>query len=428
KILANLLSNAFKYTSDGESVVLSLCTTDENQLQLTVRDTGEGISETDQQQIFERFTRVYNNSKYVPGAGIGLALVKELIDAHLGSITLQSQLSVGSEFKVLLPLNHDENSPEINADVAQMNQALILSKLDEFASPVYEPLQPAQDTDELYGNEVDGNSEQKPQVLVIEDNPEMRHYIIDCLSTHYQCTGAIDGEMGIEMAQSILPDLIISDVMMPKKDGFEVTRTLKQNDITSHIPIILLTAHGDEQSRLQGWFDKADEFLEKPFNTYQLIRRIDNLLSVRALLSQRYQRALTSIGVDHISKVAKAGEPTIPNQKPDANNKTLHDDFFEQVNRIFEAHYGDEAFGVKVFAEKMNASPRTVVRKMKTLLNIKPNEALRIFRLRKAAELLNQGEMPSIVAVTVGFSSHSYFAQCFRAQYGCMPSDYAPAG
>ncbi|NQZ09507.1 MAG: response regulator [Algicola sp.] len=431
KILSNLLSNAFKYTSDGESIDVSLCICDENQLQLTVRDTGEGISETDQQQIFERFTRVYNNSKYVPGAGIGLALVKELIDAHLGSITLKSQLSVGSEFVVLLPLSqlsHDEDSFDQNAGVVQMNQALMLAKLDEFDRDVtlIERPQPSQDTDEVYGHEgegnaVEGNSEQKPQVLVIEDNPEMRNYILDCLSTHYQCTGATDGEMGIEMAQNNLPDLIISDVMMPKKDGFEVTRTLKQNDMTNHIPIILLTAHADEQTRLQGWHEKADEFLEKPFNTHQLISRIDNLLSVRALLSQRYQRALTSISVDHQSKGAKAAEAA----GTDANSNTAHDAFFEQVNRIFEAHYGDEAFGVKVFAEKMNASPRTVVRKMKTLLNIKPNEALRIFRLRKAAELLNQGEMPSIVAVTVGFSSHSYFAQCFKAHYGCMPSDYA---
>ena len=412
KIFSNLLSNAFKYTSDGESVAVSLSLFDENKLQLIVGDTGEGISETDQQQIFERFTRVGNNNKYVPGAGIGLALVKELIDVHSGSITLKSEVSVGSEFKVLLPLDAS-GSLEKNA-VTRMNQTVMLSKLDELASPIY-------GADEVVGQDLEtqSNSEQKPQVLVIEDNPEMRHYILECLSAHYQCMGAIDGEMGIEMAKKHLPDLIISDVMMPKKDGFEVTRTLKRYDSTNHIPIILLTAHGDEQSRLKSWFEKADEFLEKPFNTQQLIARIDNLLSVRVLLSQRYQIALTSD--DHPYSITKVAQST----ETEANNKTLHESFFEQVNTVFEAHYSDEDFGVKNIADKMHITQRTMARKMKALLNIKPNEALRIFRLRKAADLLKQGEMPSIVAATVGFSSHSYFAQCFKAQYGCMPSDYA---
>ncbi|NQZ09881.1 MAG: response regulator [Algicola sp.] len=414
KILSNLLSNAFKYSDDGQSISVALTVSDTNQLRLSVKDTGEGISESDQQQIFERFSRVYSNSKYVPGAGIGLALVKELVIKHQGSISVKSKLSVGSEFIVQLPLNN-ENIDE-SAEAGEINRALVLAKLDDISNQ-----QLSEDEAQL-GIEID-SSEQKPAILIIEDNQDMRQYMVSCLSAHYQCMTAKDGEMGIEMAQQNLPDLIITDLMMPKKDGFEVTRALKQDDATNHIPIILITARADEQNRATGWQEKVDEFLQKPFNTTQLINRINNLLSIRLLLSQRYQRALTS--PDFLIKErsdikAQLAEPDLD----EADSYKIHQAFYESMNAVLEANYADESFGVKVFADNLNSSPRNMTRKMKTMLGIKPNEALRIFRLKKAAEMLSQGESAGNVAIAVGFASHSYFTQCFKAQYGCMPSNY----
>ncbi|MCJ8269602.1 MAG: response regulator, partial [Psychrosphaera sp.] len=286
KILSNLMTNALKYSADGQSVTVTLAVTQTNQLKLSVKDSGEGISEPDQQQIFERFTRVSNSSRYVPGAGIGLALVKELVESHQGSISVVSELTVGSEFSVILPLAARQDT-----DQATMNHSLVLSTVDAFSN---EQLA-IEDQQADVGTQAD---ETKPVVLVIEDNQDMRRYLVSTLEAHYQCKTANDGEMGIELATEIQPDLIISDVMMPKKDGFEVTRTLKQDKATNHIPIILLTAHGDQQTRLQGWQEKADEFLEKPFDAKELIGRIDNLLSIRALLSDRYQKALSNPAVD----------------------------------------------------------------------------------------------------------------------------------
>lgn len=406
KILSNLLSNAFKYSDDGQNVTLRLIIIDDNQLSISVKDTGEGISEVDQQQIFERFSRVYSNSKYVPGAGIGLALVKELVVKHQGSISVKSEEAVGSEFTVLLPLSDSSAGGESG----EINRSLVLAKLDDVSKQ-----QLSEDEAQL-GIEIDSN-EQKPSILIVEDNQDMRQYMVSCLSPYFQCLTAKDGQMGIEMAQQNQPDLIITDLMMPKKDGFEVTRTLKQNDATNHIPIILLTAHADEQNRATGWQEKVDEFLQKPFNTEQLINRINNLLSVRLLLSQRYQRALTS----------PASDLTVQLSKPDLNqadNNAIHQTFYESMNAVFEANYANESFGVTEFSQQMNSSPRNMARKMKTMLGIKPNEALRIFRLKKAAEMLSQGELAGNVAIAVGFASHSYFAQCFKAQYGCMPSNY----
>ncbi len=418
KILSNLLTNAFKYSAGHQLITLKMALNQQRQVVISVSDTGMGIGEADQQNIFERFTRVENTTDYVPGAGIGLALVKELVEQHKGAISVQSELGVGSTFTVVLPLSATSNSAERGAP----NKALLLSSVEQMKQDAL-PEEAAEPQNLEPSIEADS---QRATVLVIEDNYEMRQYISSCLSDSFDCILAVDGEQGIKLARETLPDLIISDVMMPKKDGFAVTKTLKADLTTNHIPIILLTAHGDSKSRLKGWTEKADEYLEKPFNTTELLTRIENLLAIRGLLRQRYQREFAA-GVMTVDHAAVDHQSVDSSEAQAAVVDILHQAFFDKVNQVLAANYADENFNIGEFASQMALSSRQLSRKMKALLDLSPVESIRSYRLKKAAELLTDGVSPSVVAHQVGFTSHSYFSQCFKAQYQCMPSGYAAA-
>jgi signal transduction histidine kinase/DNA-binding response OmpR family regulator/streptogramin lyase len=416
KILSNLLTNAFKYAGDDQKITLETIIDNSNQVLISVQDTGQGISEADQLQIFNRFTRLKNSGAYVPGAGIGLALVKDLVEQHEGTIAVQSELGKGSKFIVTLPLFDLSNLLE--PEEIQVNEAYVLSAVEQVQVSERPVLLPVDES-------LEALNDQKVNILVIEDNYDMRQYIVSCLDEKYHCTQAGDGEEGIEVARQTLPDLIISDVMMPKVDGFEVTQTLKNDNTTSHIPIVLLTARGDSQSRIKGWSEMADEFLEKPFNITELLIRIENLLAVRRLLRQRYQGEFAKVVVDNTPQ----DEIVIPQQseveEPPIN--AAHQAFFDQINALLEESYTNEKFDVAQFAVEMALSHRQLGRKMKSLLDMTPAEAIRNFRLKKAAELLSKGVSPSVVAHKVGFSTHSYFSQCFKTVYGCNPSGYSKA-
>jgi DNA-binding response OmpR family regulator/nitrogen-specific signal transduction histidine kinase/AraC-like DNA-binding protein len=445
KILSNLLTNALKYSKADGVITLKLAIATAGFVQISVTDTGQGISPDDQQHIFKRFTRVDNANGYMPGVGIGLALIKELISQHQGTIAVQSELGTGSVFTVTLPLSDNQNN-----STSEVNEALVLSavgktKLDQRPLAKLSEVQPM-----IIGDKPDDNL---PGILVIEDNAEMRQYIVACLSGRFHCTSAVDGEQGVAMAREMLPDLVISDVMMPKMNGFEVTKCLKGDDLTSHIPLILLTAQGDRESRLKGWAENADEFLQKPFNTDELLIRIDNLLSIRSLLRQRYQRAFTEpkaqnasssslssplpsllpsnitaeIGVARVTESANHGSLAEEEADQETAVNIVHQAFIDRVNEVLELNYTDEAFDVGQFAAQMALSGRQFSRKMKTLLDLSPVESIRSFRLKKAAEQLASGVTPSTVSHQVGFASHSYFSQCFKAQYNCLPSHYADA-
>ncbi|MFT5163054.1 MAG: DNA-binding response OmpR family regulator, partial [Alteromonadaceae bacterium] len=234
-----------------------------------------------------------------------------------------------------------------------------------------------------------------------------------------------------QLAAKKLPDLVISDVMMPGISGFEVLRQLKQQDLTSHIPVVLLTAKGDIDSRLKGWSEKADEYLEKPFNATELLMRLDNLLSIRSLLRQRYLREFNQPGykVEALSLPDTGSRATSDTDNSDDDNEDIaanvgHQRFFERLDGILEKHYADELLDVTVLAGQMYMSHRQLGRKMKALLGLTPVESIRQFRLKKAAELLNQGTQSGLVAEQVGFSSHSYFSKCFKAHFKCLPSHF----
>ena len=228
---------------------------------------------------------------------------------------------------------------------------------------------------------------------------------------------AFDGLSGLAIAQTQLPDLIISDVMMPGISGFELLRQLKQDDLTNHIPVVLLTAKGDIKDRLKGWAEKADEYLEKPFNSPELLLRIDNLLSIRSLLKHRHQQMLLPVSQLQVRSTTKS----LP-QMDSLNG--VNQSFVQRINEVLEQHYSDDTLDVAFVAGQLSMSSRQFNRKVKSVLDLTPTEFIRTYRLNKAAELLRSGKTSGAVAHEVGFSSHSYFSSCFKAHFDCMPSSY----
>jgi DNA-binding response OmpR family regulator len=414
-ILSNLISNAIKYTPEHGKIMLSI---ERNKTQVTINvgDNGVGISEENKAIIFNRFTRAceqhYEN---IPGAGIGLALVRELVEKHGGSIELCSEINRGSTFTVTLPFNAEQQG-----ELKQLTTQSTISdtsqyEIDTLLTP--QPLVPAEQNSQ-------NNESTLPLILLIDDNTDMLALLVDTLSVDYQCITAQDGEQGLLLATEHLPALVITDVMMPGISGFEVVQQLKENELTNFIPVVLLTARGDSQSRVRGWTEKADEYLEKPFNTLELLARIDNLLSLRHLLRQRYQREF--IAPTNPSTQLFAADSSHNNRKNNIEQThKAHDQFVVKFNQLLEKHFTDENLDANTMASEMACSARQLSRKVKSILDLNLKEALRNFRLKKAAELLNDGISPSLVTQQVGFASHSYFSSCFKAQYGCAPSDFA---
>lgn len=424
-ILINLISNAIKYTPVEGAITVTV-TTNDTMVTLSVKDNGIGISPDNQKLVFNRFTRANEQhneqAENIPGAGIGLALVLELVESQQGTITLQSEVGKGSNFIVTLPIADEQNMVVENLEHISSSSQSEISALSE-STPQNQP-----NADEYTSDGHNEADNKAANLLLIDDNADMLELLDDTLNKKYHCFSAQNGEDGVAMALDKLPDLIISDVMMPGISGYDVVRQLKQAELTSHIPIILLTAKGDIQSRLKGWAENADEYLEKPFNATELMMRIDNLLSIRSLLRQRYQREFSQ-PVTAANKtpesvaVAQHEVQATPTNEDELVNP-LNQAFFDRLNQILEKYYAEEAFDVAFLVGQMCMSHRQFGRKMKALLDLTPVETIRNFRLKKAAELLEQGTPSGIVADLVGFTSHSYFSKCFKAHFECMPSQF----
>ncbi|MCJ8268961.1 MAG: ATP-binding protein, partial [Psychrosphaera sp.] len=431
KILLNLLSNALKYTPAGGNIWLRTMALD-GEVRIEVADSGIGIAKDQQQAVFERFVRVMDaRSEQVTGAGIGLALVKELVEAHQGKIELVSELGKGTTIAVILPTVQADD----NARKSVLNQEVVELELESFSgqmiAPSFSPEEAAkQDLTEDLGK--DSIKDSRPNLLIIEDNPDMREYIYQSLCQQYQCVVEANGKAGVERAIAIIPDIIISDVMMPIMDGYEVTKAIKSDERTSHIPVILLTARDDKQSRLKGWIEKADEYLTKPFDTQELTIRIDNLLAIRDILRDRFNQCAFE---HHGELVAPSSPPLITPSSllttpaPDKpSQETLKQQaqqaFLSKLNGIIEQLYTSQQTTMGQIAKQANMGERQLFRKLKGTVGMSTSEYLRRFRLEKACELLNQGVNSSTVALEVGFASHSYFTRCFSAQYGCAPSEF----
>jgi PAS domain S-box-containing protein len=396
KILFNLLSNAFKYTKQG-SVTVSLANRN-NSVALTVIDTGIGIKKEQQALIFERFHRVENEeTQTVHGVGIGLALVKELCDTMMWDLKIESTPGQGSLFELIIPMAKQHEIPKEGSSDALEFDAMKNTLTKSIESEVI-------DAQSLSPQASVKKSEYS--VLIVEDNSDMQAHIKDILSPYHQCLLADNGEEGVRLAIDYVPDIIVSDVMMPGISGFELLKSLKKTEMTTHIPIILLTARNDSASKIRGLEAQADDYLSKPFDAQELLLRVNNQLSSREKLQRKLTKRLQQ------SAEEKVDEPVV------------EDKFVIKLEQIFSENYKNTEFSMLDLANYLAMSDRQVQRKIKAVLGVSPLEALKHFRLIEAKKQLEAGEPIGVVAQTCGFSSQSYFGRCFKEKYKMTPKAF----
>lgn len=384
QIFFNLISNALKFTPEGGNIYIQVSLQDKKMLELKIRDTGAGIAEKDLNHIFDRFYQVDHGINHnAEGSGIGLALVKELVSLMEGKIKVKSKTGKGTEFILLMPI--------------KQNDILSPVSLEEIQPPTINVPKHAQQAPLL---------PESPLVLLIEDNEDVLQYLTYSLSNQYQLIMARDGEEGIQKALKHVPDLIISDVMMPIKDGLEVCKKLKQDRRTSHIPLILLTAKADIQSRLQGLEHGADVYLAKPFHEDELLLTLNNLLHQRNRLRDHYQ---------FISDLS--------DQSKDSHLKEHQ--FVKQVRSVILTHLTDHSFTVAQLSKEVALSTSQLHRKLKALTGYSAIQLIRMIRLNKARQLLlNPGVNIATVAYDCGFSDPDYFSKVFKKEFGLSPSQF----
>ena len=375
---------------------------------ISISDTGPGIHPENLPHIFDRFYQADDSyTKDGKGTGIGLALTKELVELHHGRIEAESEVGIGTTFRVYLPLGSDHlKSDEIETS-RHSTVSSRQSTIDKPYSPYipYTPYNPVRTEDEKMDT---------PLILIVEDNADLRLYIRGYLDPTYHIIEAEDGQQGLESAIANVPDLVISDVMMPKMDGFELTQKLKTDERTSHIPVILLTAKAGMENKLEGLETGADDFITKPFEPQELLIRIKNLIVQRKKLSKQLLRKTE-------------GENLFPFlQISDSSLSEMDKKYLKRAIQVVGNHLSDQNLDVNIFCEEMVLSQMQVYRKFKALFNYSTNEFIRMVRLHKAAEMLvkktgNIGE----IAYDVGFSNPSYFSKCFKKQFGMHPSEYS---
>ena len=392
-ILTNLLSNAFKFTPNHGSIVVKafrqLNCSAVDSVVFVVRDSGQGIPERDLSEIFNRFYQSGNpDFQKNQGTGIGLALTRELVELHGGSIEVKSKLNYGTEFTVRLPVNLPASSTETPLSV-ELGEPLIADQPGEHANAFGQGL----------------IHDKRPVVLIVEDNSDVRRYISDSLRGSYRILEAENGETGIETAIQEMPDLIVSDVMMPAKNGFELCSFLKNKQETCHIPIILLSARSESEDKLQGLETRADDYVVKPFESRELLLRVDNQIRSRALLREKYQK----------SGLLNPKEITI---------NSMDETFLTRMVAHVEENISNEKFSVELLAGYMNMSRSQLHRKLTALLGHGPNQFIRNFRLQYAHNLLEQKSATiAEISYQAGFSSPAYFSKCFHERYGFSPSE-----
>jgi signal transduction histidine kinase/DNA-binding response OmpR family regulator len=403
KILSNLLSNAFKFTPEGGNVTITISETTNDNVEIKIRNTGIGIPQKELPKLFDRFYQVDSSqTKEHEGTGIGLALVKELVELHHGSISVESlesdvkrDISGWTQFTITLPMGRTHlKDDEILITEQKYEQKEIPIQEEEYVN--------MKKLDEV----VTHPDETKNIILVVEDNYDMREYIKESLSDKYVVEEAVNGEQGVRIAEKIIPDLIISDLMMPKMDGNELTRILKNDEKTSHIPIIILTAKSGQENKIEGLQTGADDYLTKPFDLKELRVRVENLISIRKKLQEKFRRG---------EFVFKAEEKKL---------RSIDERFLNKVNDVIEKHLKEEEFSIEEFGSEVGMSRTQLHRKLRALVGKSASHYVRTVRLTKAKKMI-EGEKGNIseISYLVGFSSPAYFTRCFKEEFGYPPSN-----
>lgn len=386
RICYNLLSNALKYTSEGGEITLT-AKEEDGRVMISVADNGCGISSDELPYIFDRFYQAKNAGR---GTGIGLAIVKAFTELHHGEVSATSIEGKGSTFTIHIPVRQKgEVTNQPTEKIEQLVEPSSAEEVPNQARHIDELIQPYQ-TD-------------KPEVLIIDDNIDIRTYLRSVLSEKYNVSEAADGKVGLELARKIVPDIVLSDIMMPVMDGLAFCQQLKTDKAISHIPVILLTARSLDEQRAEGYEHGADAYLSKPFSLRLLLSRIDNLIESRKKLNQTWSKGVEDDEIGNISN-------------------EIDKSFLKQLRKIIQENLADSDLSVEQIGDEIGLSRVQLYRKVKALTGYSPVEIVRKARLTRARHLLQTTERTvSEVAYAVGFSTPSYFSKCYKDEFGENP-------
>ncbi|QUB74369.1 substrate-binding domain-containing protein [Prevotella melaninogenica] len=387
RICYNLLSNALKYTSEGGKISLQAIKKDERVI-ISVADSGCGISNNELPYIFDRFYQAKNAGR---GTGIGLAIVKAFTELHHGVVSATSVEGKGSTFSINIPVRQEGTvSKQPTEKVEQLVEPSAIKEIPNQARHIDELVQPHQ-TD-------------KPEVLIIDDNIDIRTYLRSVLSEKYNVSEASDGKVGLELARKIVPDIVLSDIMMPVMDGLEFCQQLKTDKAISHIPVILLTARSLDEQRAEGYEHGADAYISKPFSLRLLLSRIDNLIESRKKLNQTWSKGVEDDEIGNLSN-------------------EIDKSFLKQLRKIIQENLSNSDLSVEQIGDEIGLSRVQLYRKVKALTGYSPVEMLRKARLMRARHLLQTTDKSvSEVAYAVGFSTPSYFSKCYKEEFDLQPA------
>ncbi|MDO4164462.1 MAG: two-component regulator propeller domain-containing protein [Bacteroides sp.] len=417
KILYNLLSNAAKYTLEGGYIQVTLTGTDGSAVELRVKDSGSGMSQEQQKDLFKRFYEGNYRKYNTIGTGIGLSLVKDLVKLHGGTICVESELGKGSEFIITLPITRSAFRPEQvdDGDALPANRTIVYADKEPevtadaaFAvvpdvvpasaeSPVSQAADGDEDTDSLH------------TLLLVEDNEELLQLMVRLLQSDYHVLTAINGRQAIDILDREEVDLIVSDLMMPEMNGIELCRHVKDKLETSHIPVILLTAKTQEESRAEAYEVGADAYLTKPFNLSVLHARIRNLLKHKERMAQDFKNQLVF-------------------EVKELDYTSVDEEFMQRAIDCVHRHLSDPEFDQQQFVDEMNTSKSTLYKKLKSLTGLNTSGFIRNVRLKSAARIIEEKEggiRISELAYAVGFNDPKYFSVCFKKELGMLPKEYA---
>jgi signal transduction histidine kinase/DNA-binding response OmpR family regulator len=401
RILFNLLSNAFKFTPRNGMIKVKIkkCQ-DESGVSISVSDTGFGISQDKIAFVFDRFYQAYDGDISTDeGTGIGLALAQEYIELHHGYIKVDSTEGQGSTFTVTFLLGKDHFKPD---ELKEVNfKGINQPDVSELSSGDPVGIDAKQIKDDTFSS-----------VLVVEDNRDLRSYIKSILAENYSVIEASNGKEGLEIAQSYLPDLVISDVMMPEMNGYELCEKIKSEELTSHIPVILLTAKASKENKIEGLEIGADDFITKPFDHQELLVRIENIITQREKMKAKFSRLLGRIGLENILETSNE----------DLNS--MDQKFIQKLMSYMIQNISDTELNVEALSKISNISSRQLHRKISALTGETPSKLIRKVRLNRASELLrNKTGNVAEIAFEVGFNNLSWFSKCFKEEYGILPSE-----
>lgn len=421
KIIFNLLSNAFKYTPANKSITV-IANVESSRLIVSIKDEGIGIDLQKQQTLFQRFETLVKFNILQPSSGIGLSLVKELIELHCGNIEVKSQPGVGSEFTVILPMNQKVYEGRENTEFILNDGNSVPAEKKNEIRPMVEiasmtditPSETAKEPNQI------SNEEDPVSILIVEDNVELRNFLSDILSESYRVLTATNGQEGLDQAREYIPDLIISDIMMPAMDGLDMVKNIKENREICHIPIILLSAKSSLDDRISGLEQGIDDYITKPFSATYLKIRIKSLLHQRKELQEIYWKAWSE-------KLNNTQETTLEEKLTPSQPQIISYDeqFMQQVMQVMEEQMENSELTVDEFAQLLNLGRSVFYQKLKSIIGLSPVDFIREIRIKRAVQLIDSGEYNfSQVAYMTGFNDPKYFGKCFKRQMGMTPSEY----